>query len=262
MKRLPEEMDRYEPHACSYSEDQLAIVRRDLIGEICGCPVFTVDGEYIRRETFCDFVFGGTHARYRFCPENEIWVEDILRPTDIAATSLHEFTEMVLMVEQGQTYDVAHDHATSAEIMLRRTIPSSAFKIRTKKDAVKVADEWFQTRVLEAGHVAGKSKRRFAYHGTSAKHLQDIAEEGLRPMSAMHGTGVFFTKSFHDAPGEIILRFPWPKKQDVKIDQSSDKEHAFYYVRHGIDPHQIEILTPPKHPFNEEDDRWWRPLRS
>jgi hypothetical protein len=261
VKKLPEEMERYEPHACSYSEEQLTIVRRDYIGQICGCPVFTVDGEYVRRETFCDFVFGGTSSRYRFCPENEIWVEDILRPTDVAATTLHEMTEMVLMVEQKQTYDTAHDHATSVEVKLRRFLGDNVLSIRTKRDAVKVADEWFQTRVLEAGHASGKSKAiKFAYHGTSAKHLQNIAEEGLRPMVAMHGTGVFFTKSFHDAPGDVILRFPWPK--GVKVDPSSDEEHAFYYVKHGIDPHQIEVLAPPKHPFDNEDDRWWRPLRS
>lgn len=160
MKKLPEEMDHYEPHACSYSEEQLAIVRRECIGQICGCPVFTVDGEYIRRETFCDFVFGGTFSRYRFCPENEIWVEDILRPTDIAATSLHELTEMILMVEQKQTYDTAHDHATSAEIVLRRAMVD--FKIRSKRDAVKIADEWFQTRVLEDGRSSGRSKTKVA----------------------------------------------------------------------------------------------------
>lgn len=147
--KKPFDMHRYERHPKSLSRQELDRIRRDYIGTIGGLPVYTMDGEYVRLSLDINYVCGGNPGRYRYCPEKELWVEDTTRPTDLPGVVLHEYVECLLMVQQKMTYDVAHDHASNVEIVLRRAIAEGAFRIRTKRDAVKIADEWFQARVLE-----------------------------------------------------------------------------------------------------------------
>lgn len=142
-------MHRYKPHGTTLPQAELDRIRRKCIGEICGLPVFTVDGERIRLAHHIDFVCGGNPAVYRYCPEKELWVEDTVRPTDLPGLVLHELVEFLLMVEQKQTYDEAHDHASSVEIVLRRAVANGKFRIRTRRDAVKIADKWFHEKILE-----------------------------------------------------------------------------------------------------------------
>jgi hypothetical protein len=132
--------------------------------------------------------------------------------------------------------------------------------------SMSVDDLWMQisSEAQKRGPVTSANRarvkrRRWAYHGTSAEALPSIAEVGLQPYPALNGHGVFFVESPSAAPG-VVLRFPWPKR-DVHVDQSSDEEHAFYYVRTSIPSGAIEVLRPPSHPFDDEDDRWWVPIR-
>lgn len=158
---LPMDMHLYRKHGTILTDEQLAEIRRTSLGPIAGFEVFAVDGERVRNRWDINFVSGGNPARYRYCPERELWVEHNLVATDLCGVVLHEFVETILMIEQRMNYDVAHDHASDAEMVLRHAIDAGlARKIRTRRDAVKVAEEWFETRVLEASAKPAKKALR------------------------------------------------------------------------------------------------------
>lgn len=89
------------------------------IGNRNGLEVWLVDGSYIRREIHIDFVYGGNGLRYKFIPENEIWVDDDVSVDELDFTIAHEIYERNLMLE-GLSYDQAHRLASRHEHQLRK----------------------------------------------------------------------------------------------------------------------------------------------
>jgi hypothetical protein len=100
------------------------VPKRQLLGKLFGQLVYAIDGEHIRGTVDVDFVEGGNHARYAYVPAGEIWVEKTMSPLDVAATVLHELTELTLMA-RGMDYEEAHDHANVPERMFRKEFADS-----------------------------------------------------------------------------------------------------------------------------------------
>lgn len=88
---------------------------KTLLGDMGSMRLYLVDGNYVRNHIDIDFVAGGNPARYAYCPAGELWVEELGGDADLAATAMHEFHEYILMGEQGESYETAHDKSSEVE---------------------------------------------------------------------------------------------------------------------------------------------------
>ena len=95
-------------------------------GEYKGFKVWVVDGNFIRREIFNEFIYGGNDERYTFVPESEIWIDNSISADEYLTTLEHEITERNLMRTYGYTYYDAHDSALMFELGMRRGFLSIA----------------------------------------------------------------------------------------------------------------------------------------
>lgn len=87
-----------------------------------GSRVMEVDGAFIRDNIHADFTMGGNEGAYpAYVPQGEIWIDKDMNPKDKEATILHEATEKRLMLEEGLTYENAHDKANKVESKFRET---------------------------------------------------------------------------------------------------------------------------------------------
>ncbi|MEI7485061.1 MAG: hypothetical protein WCK13_10170 [Ignavibacteriota bacterium] len=90
-------------------------------GEYKGFKVWVVDGNFIRREIFNEFIYGGNDERYTFVPESEIWIDNSISADEYLTTLEHEIIERNLMRFSGYTYYDAHDSALMLELGMRRS---------------------------------------------------------------------------------------------------------------------------------------------
>ena len=95
-----------------------------VVAHLPGVAVWLVYGYKIRgtKERLgvdVDFTMGGHGYRYRFCPLDEIWIDEVYyRTPDFWPTVWHEYLERPLM-RNHISYDVAHKQACRLEITLR-----------------------------------------------------------------------------------------------------------------------------------------------
>lgn len=92
------------------------VVKEEKIGEI---TVKYVNGKIVREYIDPQFVMGGHDLVYEYIPTNEVWIDNKLDPKDIPHILAHEIYERELM-NQGKSYDIAHDYATAKEKESRR----------------------------------------------------------------------------------------------------------------------------------------------
>ena len=105
-----------------------------------GVEVFVVDGNYVRSHgtlEHTDYVEGGHHYRYKWIPENEIWIEQEPVDSDTDANLRHEIFERMLMKEQGHSYESAHDEALQQE---------HAFRLKSNMGTSEGAKKGWETR--------------------------------------------------------------------------------------------------------------------
>lgn len=95
-------------------------------GEYKGFKIWIVDGNYIRREIFNEFIYGGNDERYTFVPESEIWIDNSVSAEEYLTTLEHEIIERNLMRHNGYTYYDAHDSALMLELGMRRGFLAAA----------------------------------------------------------------------------------------------------------------------------------------
>jgi hypothetical protein len=97
-------------------------VRRRRLAVRNGTPIWLVYGCAVRDLFDPDFTLGGHDRRYSFIPRNEIWIDDAVLPREREAIVVHEVTEHQLMVHEGLSYVVAHEHASNSERRVRRAL--------------------------------------------------------------------------------------------------------------------------------------------
>ena len=124
--RVQDRMNKYIPHKKNeLSDGELKKIRIKHIGDYQGYKFYYVNGEYIRDQQDIDFCLGANGSRYRYTPEDNVWVEHTAERGDIAPTILHEFIELNKMKKDGWTYDRAHDFASKYEKAFRKVYKPS-----------------------------------------------------------------------------------------------------------------------------------------
>lgn len=119
---LNDSLEYFEEHDCSIDAALLQRIHLSVYGSILGMIIWAVDGEMVRNEIDIDFTTGGNPSRYRYVPNNEIWVESTLKLNDFAAVVMHETFEYILMRYYKLSYDDAHDKSNIFEWKIRQTI--------------------------------------------------------------------------------------------------------------------------------------------
>lgn len=114
-------------------------IRDRQIGEVKGLTVWLVSGRVIRDHVDVDFTTGGNHGRYGYVPEGELWIEATLSPADVAATTVHEASELVLM---RLGYEKAHAEANGWEKKARRKLLGA--RLATREAAVEWAADFLE----------------------------------------------------------------------------------------------------------------------
>ena len=127
------EMEKYKPHPGTKAAPG---VHEKLLGTIGAYKVWIVDGTIVRDNLYIDFVQGGNPGRYRFIPENELWLEKEFRAEDTYATMIHEYVECFYMRQMGMSYSMAHDEAADIEKKFRDAV-SEKKAIASLKGAIE-----------------------------------------------------------------------------------------------------------------------------
>lgn len=86
--------------------------------EINGLAVAKVDGAIIRKYFDPEFIMGGHEFVYDYVPKGEIWLDAWLDEREFPYILIHEQVERKFM-EDGMSYDDAHEYANAAEKALR-----------------------------------------------------------------------------------------------------------------------------------------------
>lgn len=103
-------------------------------GERNGFHIWIVDGEFVRRNYFDEFVYGGNGERYTFIPQNEIWIDNSISAAEFEYTLQHEINEFLLMKNFQMTYYDAHDSSLMLEQKLRH---DDFLRCRKKEEVLK-----------------------------------------------------------------------------------------------------------------------------
>jgi len=119
-----------------YRHSDLEGIYRLRIGKRKGLEVWIVDGAKVRRELYTDFLFGGNDQRYKFIPEDEIWIDNSISVEELEFTIIHEIIEREFM-KQGMSYAKAHELANQEELRAR---------INKTESIDELKDRWYKTR--------------------------------------------------------------------------------------------------------------------
>jgi len=139
-------MDYYRPHEkSSLPENVLAKIRRVCLGTAGGFHVWGVDCDAVLgNRVDLDFTNGGNGGRYRYCPENELWVDMAYAPPRAAHTLVHEGIEAPLMIHRGLSYNDAHDIANIHEDAVLQAIRRGEVTLPSYAVAVQFVDQWLK----------------------------------------------------------------------------------------------------------------------
>lgn len=94
---------------------------RARLGRREGQGIWIVDGFKVVRDLYPPFVMGGNDQRYRFNPDDDIWIDNRIGVEELGYTIAHELIERRLMLEKGMTYDKAHNQGLALEKEMRET---------------------------------------------------------------------------------------------------------------------------------------------
>jgi hypothetical protein len=104
-------------------------------GTIDGLDVWVVDGKQVRNLYKVDWIEGGNPAVYPFCPNDEIWIEQV-KEQEFPLIILHEFVEYILMKHKKLSYDKAHRIASKIEFAYREKGFSKSEALSLTKEKV------------------------------------------------------------------------------------------------------------------------------
>lgn len=97
-----------QPHPNSVHEKLLSTTTT-------GLKIYLINGRLVRSAFFIDFMDGGHHFVYPWVPQDEIWIDDDLSPSEYPFVILHELFERQLMSE-GHSYNYSHPKASKIEL--------------------------------------------------------------------------------------------------------------------------------------------------
>lgn len=97
-----------------------SLLYRFYCGEREGFNIWIVDGEFVRKYYFDEFIYGGNGERYTFIPTDEIWIDNGISAAEFEYTLQHEINEFILMNNYQMSYYDAHDSSLMLELKLRK----------------------------------------------------------------------------------------------------------------------------------------------
>ncbi len=118
-------------HAHHTRKKALEKIRKEKLDEYSSdfVHVYLVYGEFVRDIYLVEYAEGGHDLVYSFIPRGEIWIEEVLHPSERAFIILHELHERYLM-SQGKDYPHAHKGATIVEDHFRENPEGLEERIR------------------------------------------------------------------------------------------------------------------------------------
>lgn len=88
-----------------------------------GIKIYLIDANYVRKKIDIDYTMGGHAYVYpKYVPEDEVWIDIKMVPSDQFATAVHELVERNLMKNKNITYSKAHDEASRQEKKIRKIL--------------------------------------------------------------------------------------------------------------------------------------------
>ncbi len=112
-------------------------IYRVRLGRRAGQRIWLVDGAQVVRFVYPAFIMGGNDQRYRFNPDDEVWIDNRIGIEEFEYTVAHELIERKLMREKGYSYDRAHKAGLELELRLRKGNEKRALK-REKTSALPI----------------------------------------------------------------------------------------------------------------------------
>lgn len=117
---------------------KLTGIYRVSLGKRQAQRIWLVDGARVVRDVYPAFIMGGNDQRYRFNPDDEIWIDNRIGIEEFEYTLAHELIERRLMREKGYSYGRAHEAGLDLEQRLRKRDEMRALR-REKTSALPVS---------------------------------------------------------------------------------------------------------------------------
>ena len=109
-------------------------------GDVSSFRIWIVDGKYIRDRIEKEFTNFGQHYRFKFIPEDELWVDRESKPGE-EQIYIDSMIALVSWLKKGATYSEATKHADKIEKRERsksEIIKKIKEKIKHKEEALKL----------------------------------------------------------------------------------------------------------------------------
>ena len=182
--------------------------------------IWIVNGKLVRKKYYIDFTQGGHHWRYRWVPENEIWIDNALPPDELDYVILHELNEMYLMMTTGMDYPSAHDRSASLELEYRKNK-----LMDVKKGIMDLA------RKINIAIVSGKVKSPIE----GPNYMIGSTVDSILIWCASTD---YMNRVHFENRDDIVLSITPPSKEDVRLVNSllcgkEDKFSGFYLTPNG-----------------------------
>lgn len=98
---------------------EISDLYRVYLGKRQGQKIWIVDGAKVVSQLYPPFIMGGNDQRYRFNPDNDVWIDNRIGCEELKYTVAHELIERQLMREKGMTYGGAHNAGLALEKRMR-----------------------------------------------------------------------------------------------------------------------------------------------
>jgi hypothetical protein len=188
------------------------------IGEHSGLSVWLVDGERVRKDIDENFVQYDHHARFRFIPANEIWIDQETNE-DERKYFLENISREREFMAQGMTLEEAVEKADKIEARERRDSPRIK-NILNAHHARKTALEKIR-------------KEKLNKYSTDAIHVYLVYGEFVRDFYLVE-----YAEGGHD------LVYPFIPKGEVWIEEVLHKTEREFIILHEL--HERFLMSQGK----------------
>lgn len=157
------------------------------LGRKEGQDIWVVDGARVHELLYPYFLAGGNDQRYRYTPDNEVWIDSRMGLSELRYTIAHELLERKLMRKHGWSYNRAHSTAIADEELLR--LADERLCARQEEKAALLWSRHWRKSALKLGSVKRHSIYR-SYYGT-VKGLKVWIVDGTEVRRVLDGNFLY-----------------------------------------------------------------------
>lgn len=198
------------------------------LGRSQGQTIWVVHGGRVHRLLYPHFLSGGNDQRYRYTPENEVWIDHRMGLSELRYTILHELLERKLMRERGWSYNRAHKEALAAEEKARLNDEHRC--ARKEDEAAILWSTCWRKSALRIGSTKRHSIYR-AFYGT-VKGMKVWLVDGTEVRRMLDGN---FLYAGHDLNAGYI------PKGEIWLDLNISCEEAWFSLQGELASRQAKI---------------------